>query len=129
MENFRCFRTRYSFCVTLFLFCGLLIIFHNFRSDKVIVFQQENTNNDDPLLVSIPSLGQIRGSEMKSSAGRNISVFRAIPYAKPPLGNLRLNVQCRSIDSLKLEEERKICCNQWLFPGACTGRAVERKDP
>ncbi|XP_046639107.1 venom carboxylesterase-6-like isoform X1 [Daphnia pulicaria] len=40
-------------------------------------------------MVEIPSLGQLRGSKMVSSSGRNYYAFRGIPYAKPPVGNLR----------------------------------------
>ena len=38
------------------------------------------------------SLGQIRGSLMFSSSGRQFSAFRGIPYAKPPIKELRFNV-------------------------------------
>ena len=33
--------------------------------------------------------GAIRGSKMKSKKGKKIFAFRGIPYAKPPIGNLR----------------------------------------
>ncbi|XP_046453239.1 esterase FE4-like [Daphnia pulex] len=39
--------------------------------------------------VDIPALGQLRGSQMVSSSGRNFHAFRSIPYAEPPVGNLR----------------------------------------
>ncbi|XP_032786528.2 venom carboxylesterase-6 [Daphnia magna] len=40
-------------------------------------------------VVTIPALGQVRGSKMVSSSGRNFYAFRGIPYAKPPVGELR----------------------------------------
>ena len=38
-------------------------------------------------------LGPMIGSYMTSDSGRTISAFRAIPYAKPPVGKLRFKVQ------------------------------------
>lgn len=45
-------------------------------------------------VVTIPALGQVRGSKMVSSSGRNFYAFRGIPYAKPPVGELRFRVSC-----------------------------------
>lgn len=36
--------------------------------------------------------GQIRGSSMKSREGREFKAFQGIPYAKPPIGELRFKV-------------------------------------
>jgi len=47
---------------------------------------------DGPLLITIPALGQVRGSFLKSVNGRRLVSFRGIPYAKPPVGNLRFEV-------------------------------------
>ena len=45
--------------------------------------------NDDPV-VNIPHLGSIRGTILKSAfKQRDILAFRGIPYAKPPVGELR----------------------------------------
>ena len=43
-------------------------------------------------IVSTP-IGQIEGSSMKSSTGREFLAFRGIPYAKPPIGDLRFQVR------------------------------------
>ena len=43
-------------------------------------------------LVTIPTLGQVRGSLMTSAGGQQFLAFRGIPYAKPPVGNLRFKV-------------------------------------
>nr|CAH0100418.1 unnamed protein product [Daphnia galeata] len=40
-------------------------------------------------IVTIPALGQVRGSKMISSSGRNFFAFRGVPYAKPPIEELR----------------------------------------
>lgn len=45
-----------------------------------------------PLVVTIPDLGQVRGSFLTSVNGRRLLAFRGIPYAKPPVGNLRFEV-------------------------------------
>lgn len=44
-------------------------------------------------VATIPTLGQVRGSEMTSEAGRSFYAFRGIPYAKPPIGDLRFRVR------------------------------------
>ena len=57
--------------------------------------------SDEPQpTVNIPSLGGLRGSQMVSSSGRKFHAFRGIPYAEPPVGNLRFNV--RIINNQKL---------------------------
>ena len=43
-------------------------------------------------IVNIPSLGEIRGSFMTSASGRQFSAFRGIPFAKPPVDQLRFKV-------------------------------------
>ena len=44
-------------------------------------------------VATIPTLGQVRGSQMTSEAGRSFYAFRGIPYAKPPVGELRFRVR------------------------------------
>jgi len=48
-------------------------------------------------MVTIPALGQVRGSILVSVNGRRFLAFRGIPYAKPPVGNLRFQVRYKSI--------------------------------
>jgi carboxylesterase type B len=43
-------------------------------------------------MVTIPKLGQVRGSKMVSVAGKMFYAFRGIPYAQPPVGDLRFRV-------------------------------------
>ncbi|XP_057380570.1 venom carboxylesterase-6-like [Daphnia carinata] len=40
-------------------------------------------------IVNVPTLGRLRGSRLSSASGRTIEAFRAIPYAQPPVGDLR----------------------------------------
>ena len=47
--------------------------------------------SDDQLLVSVEQ-GQLRGSYMKAQNGRQIAAFRGIPYAEPPVDQLRFQV-------------------------------------
>ena len=44
-------------------------------------------------LVTIPNLGQIRGLQMTSASGTIFYAYRGIPYAKPPIGELRFRVK------------------------------------
>lgn len=36
--------------------------------------------------------GQLKGKHFLSRSGRNFFAFQGIPYAKPPVGNLRFKV-------------------------------------
>ena len=42
-----------------------------------------------PAIIVDTAQGSVRGSKMKSKLGKKIFAFRGIPYAKPPLGELR----------------------------------------
>ena len=67
----------------LFLFLVYLVHYN-------VVGGEENESKEP--LVTIPSLGQVRGSLMTSAGGRQFLAFRGIPYAKPPIENLRFKV-------------------------------------
>jgi hypothetical protein len=43
-------------------------------------------------VVDIPTLGRLVGSQLSSASGRKFHAFRAIPYALPPVGDLRFKV-------------------------------------
>lgn len=43
-------------------------------------------------VVTIPSLGQVVGLRMRSVSGRSFLAFRGVPYAQPPVGELRFRV-------------------------------------
>ena len=49
-------------------------------------------------IVNIPGLGGIRGSQMSSSSGKTFYAFRGIPYAEPPVGELRFQVTMIRLD-------------------------------
>lgn len=53
---------------------------------------QSDANNQNGPLVTIVGLGQVRGSRMSSASGREILAFRGVPYAEPPVGDLRFRV-------------------------------------
>ncbi|XP_013189471.2 juvenile hormone esterase [Amyelois transitella] len=54
----------------------------------IIVLIIHTVNSESDLTVLTP-LGEIRGYHMKTREGREISAFTGIPYAIPPLGDLR----------------------------------------
>ncbi len=55
-------------------------------------FESEPVEPVGPV-ATIPTLGQVRGSQMTSQVGRSFYAFRGIPYAKPPVGDLRFSVR------------------------------------
>lgn len=44
------------------------------------------------LIVTLPNDGKLVGRFMRSSNGNGIRAFIGIPYAEPPVGNLRFRV-------------------------------------
>lgn len=46
---------------------------------------------DEPLIITIKQ-GKLRGSKYKSRNGTEYRSFLGIPYAKPPIGELRFQV-------------------------------------
>jgi carboxylesterase type B len=50
-------------------------------------------------LATIPKLGQVRGSKMVSVSGKMFYAFRGIPYAQPPVGDLRFRVRLKKTNS------------------------------
>ncbi|KZS20997.1 Liver carboxylesterase 1 [Daphnia magna] len=67
----------------------LLCVFFLFRATRCDLLPSHDHSRQP--IVTIPPLGQVRGSEMTSEAGRLFYAFRGIPYAKPPLGELRFS--------------------------------------
>lgn len=53
--------------------------------------------SDRSPIVTIPALGEVRGSKMISSSRRSFFAFRGIPYAKSPVGELRFKVTLTQI--------------------------------
>ena len=66
---------------------NLLLVFLCFQ-----LFSYSWCDTPNGPLVTIPTLGQIRGFQMTSAAGRDFYAYRGIPYAKPPVGDLRFSV-------------------------------------
>ena len=69
----------------LFLQFFLTSIGVYFLSSKI--FPTSSVSPNVPI-IKAPA-GQIKGAELKTKYGRNISASRAIPYADPPIGDLR----------------------------------------
>lgn len=68
--------SKFYFPIKLFLVIGYL---------KYIVSSEKQPTIATPL-------GEIKGYYMKTRGGREISAYTAIPFAKPPLENLRFKV-------------------------------------
>jgi hypothetical protein len=72
-------------------------------------------------VVDIPTLGRLVGSQLSSASGRKFHAFRAIPYALPPVGDLRFKVSifnsfhCKNMSS-KLHSLYK--------KGSCSSQAL-----
>lgn len=56
----------------------------------------ENLLSEDDSIQNFPviklNLGYVRGSWMTSSHGKRYAAYKGVPYAAPPLGNLRFEV-------------------------------------
>jgi len=101
-----------SFFGTLFYssFVGVMFFLlsnnqHQLRNSIYLLGNQNKsffTDYDSNPIVRIPSLGKVMGSFSTSSKGRNYSAFRGIPYAKPPIGELRFKVMKLSFTFLFL---------------------------
>lgn len=63
-------------------------VFHSAEEDEVQVLRSEET---EEILVDLDQ-GTLRGMKLKSRGGRDYLAFIGIPYAKPPLGELRFQV-------------------------------------
>lgn len=50
--------------------------------------------------------GTLEGTVMKSRNGREFWAFRGIPYAKPPVGELRFEVRTGSLNIIKVRKNR-----------------------
>lgn len=52
-----------------------------------------SSGEDEQPIVNVPTLGRLRGSQLSSASGKKFHAFRAIPYAEPPVGDLRFKVR------------------------------------
>lgn len=74
--------------------------------------------------VTIPDLGKIQGSFTETFGGRQISSFRGIPYALPPVGPLRFAVRFVMLTALTLtlsftvDKYRSIYCEKDPIPAS-----------
>jgi len=97
---------RFSVPLLLFVFASLYMLLSHSTIFQLWKRSKTSSNTDKSELstnslikidgnepiVTIPSLGKVIGSFSSSSNGRNYSAFRGIPYAKPPIGELRFKV-------------------------------------
>ena len=68
-----------------FLLFFVISIALYFLSSKI--FPKSSVSPNVPI-IKAPA-GQIKGTELKTKYGRSISAYRVIPYADPPIGDLR----------------------------------------
>lgn len=68
-----------------------LNIWSIFFACSVLVIGQAIASDSD-LLVELDHGGSLMGTSLKSFSGRQIRSFLGVPYAKPPVGELRFKV-------------------------------------
>lgn len=99
------------------------VIFPAFVALLMATFLDSSSAGEQRTVVGIPTLGRISGSQLSSVSGRKFHAFRAIPYARPPVGELRFQV--RSILFSK--------SNFWAIGSYITNRSTfvlpNKKDP
>lgn len=62
-----------------------------FTFTAVVLLYVSNVSSENQPVVNTP-LGEIKGYYMKTREGKEISAFTAIPFAVPPVGDLRFKV-------------------------------------
>lgn len=55
-------------------------------------FEFTIARTSDELRVTLPNGNKLIGRALRSHGGRSIKAFLGVPYAKPPVGNLRFKV-------------------------------------
>ncbi|XP_063708883.1 juvenile hormone esterase-like [Culicoides brevitarsis] len=87
-------------------------------------FPHENFKSDDELVVTLNHGGKVRGTEETTDAGQKFLSFKGIPYAKPPVGDLRLrNTQPHPgwAGTRDATKHGSNCIGQQMFSESVTG--------
>jgi predicted metal-binding membrane protein len=71
--------------------CGVALLFLLVCVGLIVVVYL-NTADEDPALQVFVKQGVLRGRHLTTRKGRLILAFQGIPYAKPPVGDLRFRV-------------------------------------
>ena len=82
-----------SQCFSVLFFLVVFSTFHILLPNGTVLIPNYFSFDEKNIpVVTIPSLGKVIGTFLSSSNGRKYSAFRGIPYAKPPIGELRFKV-------------------------------------
>lgn len=98
MENSKILNGRKSIAFLIFFLCTSVIGEQSFNViEPIRRMNNESSNCDTSISCSVDTkLGKINGKELKTVLGDPENVrfcsYRGIPYAKPPIGDLRFKV-------------------------------------
>jgi hypothetical protein len=77
--------------------CGVALLFLLVCVGLIVVVYL-NTADEGPALQVFLKQGELEGRQLTTRKGRHVMAFQGIPYAQPPVGDLRFRVCTLQLD-------------------------------